>query len=67
MSLRMDFFKKFFKETDWKKVIRSKKVWLAGFAMVIAILEAAGVPVGEGMKEGFDKIVQILTMIGFFG
>lgn len=55
------------KGMDWKKVIRNKKVWLAAFALFVAVLEAAGVPVAEGVQEWFDKIINFLGMIGFFG
>lgn len=53
------------KGMDWKKAVRSKRVWLAAFALVVAVLEASGVHVGEGIQEGFEKILQFLIMIGF--
>jgi len=65
--LKLDFIKDIFKKADWKKAARNKKVWLAAFALVVAVLEASGVHVGEGIQEGFEKILQFLIMIGFIG
>jgi len=54
------------KQVDWKKVVRNKKVWAAVVALFIAILEASGVPVGEEVLGIFQKVLNILSMLGFF-
>lgn len=64
--LKLDFIKDIFKKADWKKAARNKKVWVAAFALVVAILEAAGVPVGEGLQVYFEKFIQLMVMVGFF-
>lgn len=63
--VKLDFIKDLFKKADWKKAAHNKKVWVAAVALVVAILEAAGVPVGEGLQVYFEKFIQLMTTVGF--